>query len=72
MNFFFVTLTSPPSQPTVQHSSLFHLNPAGSYDENIVEATSGFSCGLCGKMFAKRFVCRRHIKELHFSVGRNR
>ena len=50
---------------------MFHLNPPGGYNENIVEVNSGFSCRLCGKMFAKRFVCRRHIKEIHLGLGQS-
>jgi len=42
----------------------------GDYDEFIVKIGGVYSCGLCGKMFAKGFVCRRHIKEIHFSAGR--
>ena len=42
----------------------------GVYDEFVMKTGSGFSCGLCGKFFAKGFVCRRHIKELHFAAGR--
>jgi len=41
----------------------------GLVDEHILTTGGGFSCGICGKEFAKRPVCKRHVKELHLGLG---